>query len=379
MKNKYIILLLSLFLIYGCEEDNEIFIASPSEEGIRFTNSFADQYFLSEDTEANIAERFIWNSPDFGVETNITYELQASIDPTMATSDVIGSTTETNLAVTVKQLLGYAEDLGLDDDPTTTDLDGNPNNTGSIYLRLRAFLGAGSGNSVEVMSDVNQLNFTWVEKADLGGACDPLFIVGAAAVDAGWGWNTPVVLECASDVFMTKIKLTPEAFRFFTEEGNWGSGQNYPYFEGEGYTIDPLFENAGDGDSNFRFLGEAGVYLLVVDDNTKTITLSPTASLWMVGAATPGGWDWCCATEAKEVGVDLYQATLAFTNETFRFFTAEGDWGSGLNFPYYVDEGYTIDSNFENAGDGDSNFRFIGTPGNYTISIDAANKTISLQ
>jgi hypothetical protein len=297
----------------------------------------------------------------------------------LATFDVIGSTTETNLAVTVKQLLDYAEDLGLDDDPKTTDAEGLPNNTGSIYLRLKAYVGSGTGNSVETLSDIRQLNFTWVEKADVGGACDPLFIVGAAAVDAGWGWNTPVVLECFEDVFTTKINLTPEAFRFFTTEGDWGSGQNYPYFEGEGYTIDPLFENAMDGDSNFRFIGEAGVYLLTVDDNAKTITLAETPSLWMVGAATPGGWDWCCATEAPEVGVDLWQAKLNFTVETFRFFTVEGDWGSGLNYPYYESEGYTIDPNFENAMDGDSNFRFIGTPGNYTISIDAANKTITLQ
>lgn len=379
MKNKYIILLVSLFFVYSCEEDNEIFVATPSEEGISFTNTFADQYLLSEDTETNIAERFVWNAPDFGVETNITYELQAGTDPALSDVSVIGSTAETNLAITVKQLLDYAEDLGLDDDPTTTDAEGNPNNLGSIYLRLRAYVGAGTGNNVEVLSDVRPLNFKWVEKADVSGACDPLFIVGAAAVDAGWAWNTPVVLECTNDVFVTKINLAPETFRFFTTEGDWGSGQNYPYFEGEGYTIDPLFENADDGDKNFRFIGTAGVYLLTVDDNAKTITLAPTPSLWMVGAATPGGWDWCCATEAKEIGVDLWQATLAFTNETFRFFTTEGDWGSGRNYPYYVDEDFTIDSNFEDAMDGDNNFRFIGTPGTYTISIDAANKTITLQ
>ena len=48
------------------------------------------------------------------------------------------------------------------------------------------------------------------------------------------------------------------------------------------------------------------------------------------------------------------------------------------NYPFYEGEGYTIDANFENAADGDSNFSFIGTPGTYTLTIDTVNKTIAL-
>jgi hypothetical protein len=45
---------------------------------------------------------------------------------------------------------------------------------------------------------------------------------------------------------------------------------------------------------------------------------------------------------------------------------------------YYEDEGFTIDSNFENDGSGDGNFNFIGTPGTYTMTINAVNKIIML-
>ncbi|MBK7869932.1 MAG: SusF/SusE family outer membrane protein [Saprospiraceae bacterium] len=369
----------AVFFFQSCEEDNELtFIAAPGGEGIAFSNSFANEYLLSKETAGNVAERFVWKAADFGAPTNITYALQASLSQAFSTFDVVGSTNETNVAISVEQLLDYAEDLGLDDDPSTTDANGNPNNTGTVYFRLRAYVGAGTGNNTEMISSPQALNIKWIEKVDLG-VCDPIFVVGAAAVDAGWGWGTPIVFNCSSDVFQAKVRLTNETFRFFTTEGDWGSGLNYPYYAGEGYTIDPLLENANDGDSNFRFIGTPGIYLVVVDGKNKTITLTPSGSLWLVGAATPGGWSWGAPTEAVESSPDVWVATLAFSNETFRFFTVKDDWGSGLNYPYYEDEGYTIDNRFTNANDGDSNFRFTGTPGTYKVTVNAKDKTITLE
>ena len=166
----------SLLIIHSCEEDNElIFVASPDADGIAFTNSFSSEYLLSEETEDNIAERFVWNAPDFGAPTNVTYELSASIDPALANAEIVGSNNQTNIAVSVAQLLDFAEELGLDDDPNTTDADGNPNNVGSVYFRLRAFAGAGTGNNTEVISDIQTLNIKWLEKIDPG-TCDPIFL-----------------------------------------------------------------------------------------------------------------------------------------------------------------------------------------------------------
>lgn len=374
------ILAFSLVLFFqACEEDNElIFIAKPPAEGVSFTNTFLAEYLLSEDTKDNIAERFVWNPANFGAPTNVAYDVQASIDPNFATFDLLGTSSVTNLAVTVKQLLKYAEDLGLDDDPNTTDANGNPNNTGTVYFRLRAYAGAGTGNNTEVLSNPQALNIRWLEQADPSGACASIYVVGAAAVDAGWNWNSPIVFNCSNKVNTAKINLTNETFRFFTTEGDWGSGLNYPYYEGEGYTIDALLENAHDGDSNFRFIGEPGIYVVVVDDNAKTITLTPSGPLYLVGAATPGGWAWDAPTIAPEVRVNVWQTTVALTNETFRFFTVRNDWSSGLNYPYYEEEDYTIDPRLENGMDGDSNFRFIGTPGTYTITVNANDKTITL-
>ena len=61
------------------------------------------------------------------------------------------------------------------------------------------------------------------------------------------------------------------------------------------------------------------------------------------------------------------------------FLPAEGDWATGQNYPYFIGEGYTIDANFEDAMDGDNNFRFTGTTGSYNFTIDTVGKTISIQ
>ena len=59
-----IVFLISIFLFNSCdEEETEIFIADLSSSEIIFSNSFAAEYLLSEETKDNIADRFIWNKP----------------------------------------------------------------------------------------------------------------------------------------------------------------------------------------------------------------------------------------------------------------------------------------------------------------------------
>lgn len=204
------------------------------------------------------------------------------------------------------------------------------------------------------------------------------YLVGAAT-PGGWGWTNPTeISEIRDGVFAGTLNFTNETFRTFETKDDWGSGKNYPTYISEGYTIDPRFENALDGDQNFRFIGTPGEYTFILNTVDKTITLTVGESKYLVGAATPGGWGWANPTELFQVENGVWKATLNFTNESFRFFNVKDDWNSGNNFPHFTGEGYTIDPRFENANDGDSNFRFIGTPGEYTITLDSNNKTITL-
>lgn len=388
-------LILSLLLLNSCIDDNEnfSFIANDANSEFVFTNTFLTEYTLTAETGSNIGERFTWDTPNFEVQTPITYELQKSITGDFTDSEVIGTTNDNQISVTISNLLTYANQAGLDNDPET-----EAPNTGSVYFRVRAYVGVSSSDT-EMFTDSQIITLVIPENTgEEVFICeyDQLWLVGAGVPDAGWGWDSPIALPCSGDgIYSGNVRLqsTTDAnnFRFFTSEGDWGSGQNYPYYQAS-YTIDANFEDAMDGDNNFAFTGASGIYLLTVDTNESTITLSSPqpsdscdlAQLWLVGAGVPdAGWGWDTPVYISCLGDGVYGGPVTFQstadNNNFRFFTEEGEWGSGQNYPYYETEGYTIDSNFVNANDGDSNFAFVGTDGTYYLTIDTVNLTITLQ
>ncbi len=215
---------------------------------------------------------------------------------------------------------------------------------------------------------------------------DQLWLVGAGIVNAGWSWDTPVALPCTGNgTYSGNVALTNDAFRFFTVNGDWGTGTNYPTYAGNGYTIDPGFNDAMDGDNNFFFNGTPGTYFITVDDINKTITIEPEMllcdleQLWLVGAGVvDAGWSWDTPVALPCTGAGVYSGDVALTNDAFRFFSVNGDWGTGTNYPTYISDGYTIDSDFNDAMDGDNNFFFNGTPGTYTITVDTVNLIITV-
>jgi hypothetical protein len=289
-------------------------------------------------------------------------------------------------------MIDLAEAAGLDNDPMT-----EASNVGSVYFRLMAVVG---DEGLPTMSAVQALNVELQEQTDIieTGTCevDILYGVGAGLPAAGWDWGTPVELTCTQDgVWSGNVEFQNTVdnnnFRFFTENNEWASGRNYPYYVDAGYTIDPDLVDAMDGDNNFAFVGTNGTYLLTIDTNTLEITLgTPNAEgtcefdvLYGVGAGlVDAGWDWGTPVELVCTQDGVWSGSVALQsttdNNNFRFFTENNEWASGRNYPYYVDAGYTIDPDLVDAGDGDNNFAFIGTTGTYTLTIDTNNQTITL-
>ena len=383
-------MLIALLSFNACEMDDDVVFKASADDSIAFTNTFLTEYVLTPAASGNIGERFTWNSIDVGVPTNLSYDLEKSISGNFDTDGAtIGTTSGNEIAITIGDMLGFANEAGLDNDPSTDNPD-----TGEVHFRIKAYAGDGG---VPSYSASQALTLHLPEESSNSAICDndQLFLVGAGLPFTGWDWASPSTVICnGTNVYSGNIHLDASGdanFRFFTTATDWSSGLNYPYFEDAGFTIDSNFENAGDGDSNFKFLGTSGFYNLTVDMINKTITLSDPSSLgncdydqlWAVGAGLPdAGWDWATPVQLMCEGDNVYQGFLnldADGDANFRFFTTATDWSSGLNYPYFEDAGFTIDSNFENAGDGDSNFKFIGTTGGYFISIDMINKTITLE
>jgi flavodoxin len=366
------ILIISMF---SCEEENSpIFVAQADIDGIEIKSVFAANYLISNETKDNIADRIIWDAADFGTATNVTYEIHGALDASFTSFDVIGTTNQNNYPILISNLLDYANQLDLDGDPSTTDSAGLPNNTGQMFIRVKATVG--TADALETLSDFESINFTWIEITDTG-SCDALYVLGEGITDMGW--NFPgFEMPCEANVLKVKVRLGNAHFRFFTTIGDWNSGQDYTYYEDRGYAIDARLENVPAGD-NFNFNGTPGIYTITIDNKNKIIDLKESSSLWAVGGAVPGGWAFSSDTvEFVENTPDIWSASITLSNEIFRFFQTFGTYDTDNNMTYYQDEGFTIDSNFENDGSGDGNFNFIGTPGTYTMTINAVNKIITL-
>lgn len=297
---KISLLLLAFVAMTGlnsCTSDDDVvFIAQPDPEGISFTNTFIESYILTNATATNVAERFVWNIVDFDVPTNITYELQGSVDPEFESFDVLGTTSSNNLAVTARQLLSLAEDAGLDNDPNT-----EAPNSGQLYFRIRAFAGNDGGNPLNVSSEVKSITVVLPEDVEGEEPLKNLYLVGSAT-PTGWdntanSNNYPLFRDAENpDLYYYTGRLvggTDMFWKLVEVKGQWA-----PQYGGEnGNLIYRAVE--ADPDPAAIAVSSTGYYTITVNIDELTYTVAPYdasgaatyASIGILGDATPDGWD----------------------------------------------------------------------------------------
>ena len=374
MKNKFKLLVaLVAFLGFAssCTDENNLQITAPIGTFNISTPLTGESVVLDETTPTNPGISLTWTPMDYTTQSVVTYTIEVAPNGSdFANAQVLGSTTNRFITIQSAQLNLAALTAGA-----------TPFVQSAIDIRIKAT--SGVVGAQEVYSDTISYLVTCY-------GCLGQYAVGAGIPSAGWGWDTPLSLICDDNVLTATPTFANGTFRFFTENGVWGSGRNYPYYIGQGYKINTSFEDALDGDNNFKFTGTPGVYRLKIDGNKKTITAFQGAtaanSQWLVGAATPGGWSWAGNNET-ELGLitnGIYEVPLTLTSgESFRVFLGNngGDsWGLGdRNFPWYISNGYTIDTELINAGDGDSNFRYTGPTAARIFRINSVAKTIVVE
>lgn len=375
MKNIFkSILTVALFAgLSSCEEESNLTYIEPAAPSFRIiTPTTGEGAILSATALNNPAITLTWDTAEYSTPSSITYTVQLAPNGSdFSNAQDLSTTSTRNATITAGQLNVPALTAGAVPFVSTP-----------LDFRIKATV----AGQLPLYSNVITYNVTAF-------GCLGQFAVGAGIPSAGWGWNTPANLICDNNVLTMRVGLINDAFRFFTQSGNWGSGRNYPYYSNLGYKIVSVLINANDGDSNFKFMGTPGTYRVKIDEVTKTIGVAKStvttgiepSSFWLVGAATPGGWSWTGnnETELPVVSNNIYEVPVRLTNnDTFRVWEANdgGDsWGStNRNFPYYVSNGYTIDSELINAADGDSNFRYTGPTGVRLFKINTTTKVISV-
>ena len=360
----FIAIIAALTFTACTDDDGFTFTAKPDPEGVVFTNSTLETYNLMASSSDNLAERFVWNEVDFGVQTPVNYEIQGATTESFETFSVIG--VETNLPVTVGNMLSLAREAGLDNDPLTPEP-----NTGMIYFRVRAYVGADAGNVVEQFSDALAISVTLPEAEEEEEIQLPqIFVVGNFLTGGGYGadWTPADAVPLAASAegntdyegFVFVNSDTPELKFLPTNEsfdGDYGdTGENNGDFSG---TIEQEGEvNAGTPD------GTGGYYLINVD--TEALTYAMTKTSWgIIGNATPTGWDsdtdmvYDPATKIWSLTLDLTEQEAPDNGIKFR---ANDAWDLNIG---------------DNDADGTMEFggQNIGIPedGNYTITLDLSN------
>lgn len=375
MKNIFkSILTVALFAgLSSCEEESNLTYIEPTAPSFQIiTPTTGEGAVLSADALNNPAITLTWDPAQYSTPSSITYTVQLAPNGSdFSNAQDLSTTSNRNATITAGQLNTPALTAGA-----------QPSVSTPLDFRIKATV----AGQLPLYSNVITYNITAF-------GCLGQYAVGAGIPSAGWGWNTPANLICDNNVLTMRVGLINDAFRFFTQNGNWGSGRNYPYYANLGYKIVSVLENANDGDSNFKFMGTPGTYRVKIDEDTKTIGVAKStvttgiepSSFWLVGAATPGGWSWTGnnETELPVVSNNTYEVPVRLTNnDSFRVWEANdgGDsWGStNRNYPYYVSNGYTIDSELINALDGDSNFRYVGPTGVRLLKINTTTKVISV-
>ena len=380
MKNTFKILIAALAFVgmSSCTDENNLQISEPKTQTFQIKTPLnGDSIILSEATPSNPGISLTWNPMDYTTPSVISYTVQIAKDGTEF-ADPIDLGTTTDLFATFQ----------------TADFNLKSLMAGAVpFVQTAINVRIKSSSGTEGAQAVYSTPIVYLVTAF---GCLNQYAVGQGLPQSGWNWNNPRTLLCDNGVLtMTADFLNgpSDAFRFFTTAGAWNTGRNYPYYTNLGYKIVSTLINNGDGDSNFRNVGPAGKYKLTIDSNNKTINVAPRTtnaafeptSNWLVGAATPGGWSWSgnSETELGLVDTGIFEVALKMnSNETFRVFLGinGGDsWGLGdRNFPWYISNGYTIDSELVNAGDGDSNFKYTGPTAVRLFKINSITKVITV-
>lgn len=212
-----------------------------------------------------------------------------------------------------------------------------------------------------------------------------LWIVGDATPN-GWNIGNPNEMSVDSSnlfVFNYNEVLNNGEFKIPTATGNWGTDYympptNHPPLSSTAVQLTP----GGSPDNKWQ-ISSAGAYKIRLDLLNLTISIkqfTPYTQLWLVGDATPAGWNIGSPTPMTAVSGDPYTFTWtgAMTPGEFKIPTATGNWGCDYFMPLIDQQGTASHlAKFVTAGSPDHKWR-ITVAGNYKITFNQLKETIDI-
>jgi len=205
-----------------------------------------------------------------------------------------------------------------------------------------------------------------------------LYIFGDATAN-GWDATKAIALTPDADdptVFVFKGALGVGTYKFITTLGQLLPSYNRATDDNH------VVYRTGDSQPDDKFtIAEASVYKITVNllDLTTTavkLDLPPYDQIYMVGDATPNGWDISNSTELIQNPDNPYIFTYMGVMKTgdFKFpVNQNSDWGQDMYMKLTDSTMY-----LHHGGDPDDNKWTIAKKGHYTITLNLLDNTISL-
>ncbi|MFT3904140.1 MAG: SusF/SusE family outer membrane protein [Niabella sp.] len=225
-----------------------------------------------------------------------------------------------------------------------------------------------------------------VTPAATGASYAELWVVGDATPN-GWNIDNPnPMVKDPTNPFQFKFNevLNAGEFKIPTSKGNWGTDFFMPLVNNPDLTsTDVKLTLGGNPDYKWR-ITNPGPYKILLNISAspfiKIVPFTPYTQMWMVGDATPAGWNIDAPTPMTATPGNPYEFTYTgvLNAGEFKIPTSAGNWSTDFFMPPVNGEGVSSTSAIFVPGGTPDNKWKITEAGNYKITFNQLYETISI-
>ncbi len=225
-----------------------------------------------------------------------------------------------------------------------------------------------------------------VTPAATGAAYAELWVVGSATPN-GWNIDNPnKMVPDPTHPFQFKFNevLNAGEFKIPTSTGNWGTDFFMPLVNHQPLSSTDVKLTLGGNPDNKWEITNPGPYKILLNISAAPFihikAFAPYPKVWMVGDATPAGWNIENPTSMVATPGNPYEFTYTgpMSAGDFKIPVATGNWGTDYFMPVTNGEGSNSKhAIFVPSGNPDNKWKIAET-GNYKITFNQLYETISI-
>src|SRR5690606_30803635 len=260
--------------------------------------------------------------------------------------------------------------------------------------KLGMNIGSESELGLTLLAEISSKNESAVSKnikikvtpAATGAAYNELWVVGDATPN-GWDINNPNSMrKDPTDPFQFKFNevLNAGDFKIPVSTGDWGTDFFMPLQNNPAITETTVQLTIGGNPDNKWRITEPGPYKILLnigsDPFINIIPFTPYAQVWMVGDATPAGWNIEAPTPMIATAGNPYEFTYTgpLSGGDFKIATSTGNWSTHYFMPPVDGQGTEGTDAILIAGGNPDNKWKIAEAGSYKITLNQLYETISI-